>query len=137
MNDFEHIRRVFALQSTMQTIGAELGAMGRGQAEITAPLSKAFLQHNGYGHAALTFALGDTSAGCAAITLLEPGLGVVTSEISTHLLAPAIGDRLIARGRVIKPGKRMIVATSDVFALRDGVETHIATLTGTMVPVPL
>ncbi|WGW05051.1 PaaI family thioesterase [Tropicibacter oceani] len=133
----EHIRRSFALQTMMATIGAELTGIGQGTVEITAPLSPAFLQHNGYGHAGLTFTLGDTSAGLAAMTFLTTDQAVVTSEISTHLLAPASGSHLIARGRVIKPGKRLIVVTSDVYAVTDGSERHVATLTGTMVPVVL
>ncbi len=133
----DHIRRGFALQSMMKTIGAELTAVGEGTVEITAPLSPGFLQHNGFGHAGLTFTLGDTAAGCAAMTLLGTDQAVVTSEIGVHLLSPAIGDVLIARGKVIKPGRRQIVSSSDVFALKDGVEKHIATLTGTMVPIAL
>ena len=52
-----------------------------------------------------------------------------------HLLAPARGDRLLARGRVIRPGKRLVVVAADVYAEAGGAETHIALLTGTMVPV--
>lgn len=132
-----HIRRGFALQSMMTTIGAELTSVGEGTVEITAPLSPGFLQHNGFGHAGLTFTLGDTAAGCAAMTLLGTDQAVVTSEIGIHLLSPAIGDSLIARGKVIKPGRRQIVSSSDVFVIKNGVEKHIATLTGTMVPIAL
>ncbi|MBO9465699.1 PaaI family thioesterase [Tropicibacter sp. R15_0] len=132
-----HIRRGFALQSMMTTIGAELTSVGEGTVEIAAPLSPGFLQHNGFGHAGLTFTLGDTAAGCAAMTLLGTDQAVVTSEIGIHLLSPAIGDSLVARGKVIKPGRRQIVSSSDVFVVKDGVEKHIATLTGTMVPIAL
>mgnify|MGYP000412738176 CR=1 FL=1 len=130
------IRKGFALQSMMKTIGAELILIGDGIAELTAPLSPAFLQHNGFGHAGLTFTLGDTAAGFAAMTQLGADQAVVTSEIGVHLLSPAMGDFLIARGKVIKPGRRQIVSSADVFAVTDGQEKHIATLTGTMVPVP-
>ncbi|MCT4556049.1 MAG: PaaI family thioesterase [Pelagimonas sp.] len=132
----EHIRRGFAQQSMMATIGAELTFVGEGRAEITAPLSKGFLQHNGFGHAGLTFTLGDTAAGFAAMTLMGLDQAVVTSEIGVHLLSPAVGDLLIARGQVIKPGRRQIVSAADVYAVTDGAEKHIARLTGTMVPIP-
>ena len=137
MNIEDHIRRGFALQSMMKTIGAALTSVGEGSVEITAPLSAGFLQHNGFGHAGLTFTLGDTAAGCAAMTLLGTDQAVVTSEIGIHLLSPAIGETLIARGKVIKPGRRQIVSSSDVFVVKDGMEKHIATLTGTMVPIAL
>lgn len=133
----EHIRHGFAMQSMMKTIGATLTDVGKGTVEITAPLSEGFLQHNGFGHAGLTFTLGDTAAGCAAMTLLPTTQAVVTSEIGVHLLSPAIADLLIARGKVIKAGRRQIVSSADVFAVTDGIEKHIATLTGTMVPIAL
>ena len=62
---------------------------------------------------------------------------VLTTEMKINLLAPGAGDRLIARGRVIKPGRRVMVVQSDVFALKDGQERHIALLTGSMMPVPI
>jgi acyl-coenzyme A thioesterase PaaI-like protein len=52
-----------------------------------------------------------------------------------NLLAPGKGQRLVARGRVIKPGRRLIIVQSDIYALHHGVETHIALMTGTMLPV--
>ena len=52
-------------------------------------------------------------------------------------IAPGIGDHLIARGHVLKPGRRLVVVASDVFAVKDGTETHIAALQGTMVPVSI
>jgi len=51
-------------------------------------------------------------------------------------LAPGRGQRLVARGRVIKPGRRLVIVQSDVFALKDGTETHVAMLLGTMIAVP-
>jgi len=54
-----------------------------------------------------------------------------------NLLAPALGDRLLAEGRVIKPGRRLIVVQSDVWAETGGERRHVAILLGTMVPVPV
>ena len=60
---------------------------------------------------------------------------VLTTEMKINLLTPADGDLLIARGRVIKAGRRLVIVQADVFALKNGDETHIALLTGTMIPV--
>lgn len=120
----------------MATLGASLDQVREGAVTISAAVTPATSQQQGFGHAALTFALGDTAAGYAALTLL-PDNEVVTSEIKIHLLSPAIGERLIARGRVVKPGRRLMVVMAEVFAVKDGVEKQIALLTGTMVPVPL
>ncbi|MCT4557464.1 MAG: PaaI family thioesterase [Pelagimonas sp.] len=133
----DRIDEILGAQPLMQTLGAQVTHVAPGEVDLEAAMHPEFLQHNGFGHAALTFALGDTAGGGAAITLQDEQHAVLTSEISTHLLAPAKGTRLIARGRVIKPGRRLVIIRSDVYALDAGKETHIATLTGTMVPYAL
>ena len=62
---------------------------------------------------------------------------VVTAELKINLLAPARGNHLKAVGRVIKPGKRLVVVASDVYACTADGDTLIAVLQGTIVPVPV
>jgi uncharacterized protein (TIGR00369 family) len=119
----------------MATLGTTIDSIAPGRVALTAPLTPAVAQQHGADHAALAFALGDSAAGYSALTLLPEGAEVMTAEIKIHLLRPATGDRLIARGEVIKPGRRLIVVRSDVVAVRSGAETLVATLLGTMVPV--
>ena len=130
------IRASFDRQAMMATLGATLDAVAPGAVTIAAPILPLATQQHGYGHAALPFAIGDSAAGYAALTVLPEGAEVVTAEIRIHLLAPAVGDRLVARGRVVKPGRRLIVVMSEVFAVTGDAERQIALLTGTMVPVP-
>jgi uncharacterized protein (TIGR00369 family) len=138
MNDDARARiyKSFATQSMMQTLGAELIEVDDGLIRIASPILRGSLQQQGFGHAGLTFSIGDSAAGYAALTLLPLDREVVTAEIKINLLAPARGDRLIATGRVVKSGKRICVVTSEVHAETDGVLTLIAILQGTMVPVP-
>jgi len=131
------IQTSFDRQSMMATLGAKLVQAADGHATISAPILTGTRQQQGFGHAGLTFSIGDSAAGYAALTLLPEPQEVVTAEIKINLLAPARGDLLIARGRVIKSGRRLIVVTSDVFAQTDGKERHIASLMGTMMPVDL
>jgi uncharacterized protein (TIGR00369 family) len=130
------IRDSFARQAMMATLGATLQEVAEGTVTIAAPILPLATQQHGQGHAALPFAIGDSAAGYAALTLMPPGTEVVTAEIRIHLLAPARGDRLIARGRVVRPGRRLMVVQSEVFADTGGTERQVALLTGTMVPVP-
>ncbi|CAM4326167.1 PaaI family thioesterase [Palleronia rufa] len=128
------IRASFARQSMMATLGAELVHVGDGTVTVEAPILPLALQQHGYGHAALTFAIGDTAAGYAALTVLPDEAEVLTIEMKINLLRPCAGERLIARGRVVKPGRRLVVVTAAVSALRHGTETEIALLQGTMIP---
>ena len=126
----------FAAQSMMTTFGATLCEVAEGHIVITAPILPLALQQQGFGHAGLTFSIGDSAAGYAALTMLPLDREVVTAEIKINLLAPARGDLLIATGRVIKPGKRLCVVSAEVHAETGGIRTLIAVMQGTMVPVP-
>ena len=64
-------------------------------------------------------ALADFAGGCAAATLLAPGAVNMTADYTVKLLAPARGERLLARGSVLRAGKTITVAKTDVFADRD------------------
>ncbi|CUH68035.1 Acyl-coenzyme A thioesterase PaaI [Thalassovita autumnalis] len=125
----------FAKQTMMQTLGAELIAADAGLAVIEAQVLPTCQQQHGFGHAGLTFSIGDSAAGYAALSAMPEGYEVLTSEIKINLLAPAAGDRLIARGKVVKPGKRLVVVTAEVFARDGDQETLIALMQGTMVPM--
>ena len=131
----DRIKASFARQSMMQTFGATLDAIEPGLVAISAPILPGSRQQQGFAHAALTFGLGDSAAGYAALPTLSEDQEVVTAEIKINLVAPATGARLIAKGRVIKPGRRLIVVTSEVLAVTDSTETLVAILQGTMVPV--
>lgn len=135
MDMADRIHASFARQAMMTTFGARLVDVAEGRVRIEAPILPLALQQQGFGHAGLTFSLGDSAAGYAALTVLPEDREVVTAEIKINLLAPARGELLVARGRVIRPGRRLVVVASDVFAVANGVEAHIAMLTGTMVPV--
>ena len=132
----ERIQTSFARQAMMSTLGARIIHIAPGSVHIATDLRPAFAQQQGLAHGALAFAIGDSAAGYAALSLLDPESEVVTSEMSIHYLAPGRGDLLEARGSVIKPGRRMLVVQADVYALTTQTETHIARLTGTMVRVP-
>ncbi|MEM7642653.1 MAG: PaaI family thioesterase [Pseudomonadota bacterium] len=126
------IEASFARQGMMATLGARLGLIEPGRVCIEATVSDATSQQHGTGHAGLTFSLADSAAGYAALTTLPDETEVVTSEFRISLLAPATGV-LVAEGRVIRPGRRLIAVAADVWAG----EVHVATALGTMVPVPI
>ncbi|WP_299841850.1 PaaI family thioesterase [uncultured Roseovarius sp.] len=129
------IHESFAAQSMMQTLGAVLETVESGKVEIRAPILPGSRQQHGFAHAGLTFAIGDSAAGYAALSVMPDKHEVLTTEMKINLLAPAKGEYLIARGRVIKPGRRLIIVQADVFAVENGSEIHVALLTGTMIPI--
>ncbi|WP_281709413.1 PaaI family thioesterase [Phaeobacter italicus] len=129
------IRNSFATQTMMQTLGAEITDVGQGSVTITAPILPGSRQQHGVAHAALSFAIGDSAAGYAALTLMPEDSEVMTAEMKINLLAPGAGDYLRATGKVIKPGRRLVIVTAEVHAITGAEEKLVALLQGTMVPV--
>jgi len=131
----ERIRSSFAKQGLMTTLGAVLEHIAPGQVEIAIRPTAALSQQHGFTHAGAVSAIADSAAGYAALTVMPRGTGVLTTEFKINFLAPAAGDRIVARGRVVKAGRTLTVAQSEVFAERAGQEKLIALLTATIMTV--
>ncbi len=131
----QRIAGSFARQSMMTSLEARLVEATRGRCVISAPILPAFRQQHGAAHAAVAFALGDSAAGYAALTLLPQGQEVMTAEMKINLLSPAIGEALEAVGEVIRAGRRLTVVRAEVFALNGVSRKSVALLQGTMIGV--
>ncbi len=130
------VRDSFAEQSVMALIGAELGRVEPGAVEIRLAYRRDLCQQNGFLHAGIVTTIADSAAGYAAFTLFGTEEAILTSEFGLHLLSPAAGTVFLARGRVLKPGRRLVVAETEVFAERDEKSVLIAKLIATLVRLP-
>lgn len=128
----EEVRKSFAQQSIMQLIGAELTRIEPGVVEISLPYRRDLTQQDGYLHAGIITTIADSAAGYAAYSLMPAGASVLSVEFKVNLLRPAQGEKFLARAEVIKPGKTLTVVRADVFGIRGGERTLVATLLGTM-----
>lgn len=130
--DFEaRVRASFARQGAMATLGARLSHVAPGEVDIVLPFREDLTQQHGFLHAGITTSIVDTACGFAALTLMPAGVGVLTIEFKVNLLAPGDGERFVARGRVLKPGRTITVSTGEVLALKGGTERLVATMTAT------
>ena len=134
MDIFDRVAQSFESQAFMKTIGAELVLVEQGKVIITLKLKSSLMQQHGFGHAGVTFSIGDSAAGYAALTKMESHQEVLTSEMKIQLLSPSHGSMLKAIGSVIKAGRRLLVVKSDVYSVSDKKEKLVATMLGTMVP---
>ena len=135
MTPENRIRDSFARQTMMQTLGARIESIAPGKVALTAPILPGSRQQQGFAHAALTFALGDTAAGYAALSVMPEDAAVLTIEFKINLLSPGRGDRFLFRGEVTKPGNTIIVSDGRAYAIADGPAKLIASMTGTMMVV--
>ncbi|MDO9596994.1 MAG: PaaI family thioesterase [Azoarcus sp.] len=113
------VRASFDMQQAMQLIGAELVELEPGYAEIHLAHDPKITQQHGYIHGGVVGMIADSAAGYAANTLTPHDTSVLTVEYKLNLLAPADGQRLVARGEVIKPGRTLLITRAEVFAVRD------------------
>jgi len=131
--EFEaRVRASFAKQGLMRTLGASLVRVSPGAVEVAMAPSPSVTQQHGFVHAGAVTAIADSAAGYAALSLMPAGVGVLTTEFKVNLVAPAVGDRILARARVIKPGRTLTLVQSEVFAEADGREKMVALMTATM-----
>ena len=131
----ERIRSSFARQGLMATLGASLGSIAPGRVEIVLIPGPAVSQQHGFVHAGAVSAIADSAAGYAGLSLMPPGRGVLTTEFKINLVAPAVGERIIARGEVVKSGRTLTLAQAKVFAQSGGQEKLVALLTATLLAI--
>lgn len=129
------IQASFDKQGLMSTLGASILRIAPGSVDIVLPASSSVSQQHGFVHAGAVAAIADTAAGYAALSLMPPGAGVLTTEFKINLVAPATGERVVARGRVIKAGRTLTLAQTDVYSERNGDERLVALLTATLMTV--
>ena len=125
-------RDSFARQQAMTTIGASVLAVDAGDVELVMPFDQRLTQQHGFMHAGIVTMLCDTACGFAALTLMPQDAAVLTTEFKVNLLSPAKGERFIAHGRVVRPGKKLMVCLGEVFAEEDGRLKQVALMTASM-----
>ena len=134
MDIFTKVARSFDSQAFMKTVGAKLDSVEEGKVIISVDLKQSIKQQHGFGHAGVTFSIGDSAAGYAALTKMGEHQEVLTSETKIHLMSPADGKMLKAVGSVLKAGRRLFVVQSNIYSSDDKNEKLVATMLGTMVP---
>jgi uncharacterized protein (TIGR00369 family) len=134
--DFREVATAtFAAQRAMRTLGISIARLEPGEVDLAMDYAVEYSQQNGFVHAGLITAGLDNACGIAAFTLMPAGADILTVEFKTNLLAPAKGERFAFRGQVVKPGRTLTVCEGRAYAMNDGVESLVATMTGTLMAI--
>jgi uncharacterized protein (TIGR00369 family) len=134
--DFENrVRSSFNNQQVMKTIGARMIKVVPGEVHLELPYSPVLTQQHGYVHAGIVGTIVDSACGYAAYTLMPILSEVLTVEYKINFLSPAKGEKFIAVGRVMKPGRTLTVCSGDVFSYHKSEEKLVATMQATMMAV--
>ncbi len=135
-SDFaRRVQDSFARQGAMHTLGAELSLLEPGAVDVCLDWAPGLTQQHGFLHAGMVSTALDSACGYAGLTLMPADAAVLTIEFKINLLAPAKGQRFRMEGRVIKPGRTIIVTEGRAYAIDEGREKLIATMGCTLMCV--
>lgn len=126
------IEESFVKQGLMTTFSATLDVVEFGKMVVSMPYSNAVSQQHQFFHGGVIGALADTACGYAAISIIADDQAALTAEYKINLLAPADGERLIAVGKIIKPGRTLIACQGEVFVEKEGKRKLCAVMLMTM-----
>ena len=127
----------FARQGMMQHLGAQLRRVEPGLVEIWLPYSDKVTQQQDGFHGGAMGAVADIAGGYAGLTIAPEGMEVVTAEYKINFLGSYQGGALRAIGRVVKPGKRLIVTSAEITHVAgDGRASACALMQQTLMAVP-
>jgi uncharacterized protein (TIGR00369 family) len=121
--DFAEATKQFLMAMPIaQALGFSITNVSAGHFEITQPFRRELSFREKTFQAGPIGTLADMAAACAGATLLPAGWAASTIDYTLKLLAPAVGDKLVARGRVLRSGRTLSVAAADVFVVSEGSE---------------
>ena len=129
----ERVRASFAGQGAMALIGAGLVDVRPGYCAIALAPRPEVSQQHGYVHAGILAALVDTAGGYAGFTLFPEDSSVLTVEFKLNLLAPAQGERIVAEGFVVKPGRTLAITRGEIHAEQGATRKLVAIMQQTLI----
>ncbi len=124
MDQLKTLREINATSLFNKWLGLEVESASEGEVQLSLIWRDELGQYSGFLHAALIGGLIDTACGFAAATVAGPK--VLASNFTVNCLRPAVGEKFIAKGKVIKAGKNQIFTACDLFAFNDGKEKLVA-----------
>ena len=132
---YARLKPMIDSQKFLVHLGVEITELSAGFVEISLNYDERWMQQNGFFHGGVVGTLADNSAVLAGATTMPEGSTCLTAEYKLNLLAPAKGERLIARSKVIKSGRTLVVAESNIYSQTEAEERYVATALVTLIAV--
>jgi uncharacterized protein (TIGR00369 family) len=126
------IRHAVTTQPIMALMGVSVVHAAPGELDLAFPFDERLTQQHGFLHAGVVATVADSACGFAAYSAAESEVDVLTVEFKINLLEPARGSRFIARGRVVRAGRRLTTCRGEVVAVDGDGERLVAISTTTM-----
>jgi uncharacterized protein (TIGR00369 family) len=127
----EEVLASYLKQGFMKHLGVEIIFIAEGLVKVSCQKNEKLTQQNGFFHAGVITTIADAACGYAALTTMKKGSDVLSVEFKTNLMKPAISDRIIATGKVIKSGRTLVFCEAKITDETE--EIIFATFQGTMI----
>lgn len=130
IRNLEYDRTVREFLTTMPAfglLGLSIDRLTPGEADISMIIKEGITFDGLHVQGGIVGALLDIAGGAAAFTLAPEGHALATLGFETHHLGPAVGDRLLAVGKVVKPGRNQSLSLVEIFAEKQGKRSLCAT----------
>lgn len=140
LDGIDYLRKMAAGEIPGAPIGSHMGMeiteVGEGTVTFSCHPDESHYNPIGMVHGGLVCTLLDSVLGCAAHTTLPKGTGYTSIELKVNYLRPVTADSgpLVATGRVVKPGRRVIFSEGEVV---DNKGKTVATASGSLLVFPL
>lgn len=108
------IREKFEINHYTRMLGFEIDSVEPGRAVLGVEVRKDLLQLQGVMHGGAIASLIDTAVAFAIVGASEPGDRFTTVEMKVNYLLPISEGRVTADARLIRDGRRIVVAECDV-----------------------
>ena len=122
-------------QHFMKLMNMKLTKIEEGYIEGWIDVEEIHKQQKGFVHGGVIATMADVVAGFAAVSLVHKENNVVTAEIKISYFNPGLGDKLFAKGWVIKQGKKLHFCEAEVYSEQNGTLNLIAKASTTMATI--
>jgi uncharacterized protein (TIGR00369 family) len=130
------VREIFDKAAFIKTLGIELAEIKPGRCSTSLQVQAMHLQQDAVVHAGVLATMADHTAGAAACSLVGDNEIVLTVEFKINFLRPALGKRLTCQARILRQGRQLIAAESEVFSIQNDEDHLIAKAMVTLAVVP-
>lgn len=126
------VREAVAAQPIMAALGVQVVHAAPGEIDLASPFDERLTQQHGFLHAGVLTTVVDSACGYAAWSASDVDADVLTVELKINLLEPAAASRFVARGRVVRAGRRLTTCRGEVITA-DGSEERLIAITTTTI----
>jgi uncharacterized protein (TIGR00369 family) len=109
------IREKFEINHFPKMLGIQIDSIEPGRALLSVEIRQELLQLQGVMHGGAIASLVDTAVAFAIVSVSEPEDRFTTVEMKVNYLSAIREGRVVADARLIRDGRRIIVADCDVF----------------------